>query len=101
MSKGDFNSTGRFIGEKIEVVSSDEEPRPLSFKWRGHEYSITEIVRSWQDHGFSEAAPRRRTWLMRRHRNVYLVSTDSGEVFEIYLDRGSGRRAWYIYKQYK
>lgn len=83
------------------MICSDEDPTPLSFRWRHQNYVITEIVRSWQDHGFSEAAPKRRTWLMRRHRNVYLVSTDSGEVFEIYLDRGSGRRAWYIYKQYK
>jgi hypothetical protein len=97
----DLGVTGKFIGEKIRVVSSKEEPAPLSFIWRGKRYEITEIVRSWHDHGFSPAAPRKRSWLMRRHRNVYMVKTDTGEEFEIYLDRGSGRRDWYLYKRLK
>jgi len=89
---------GKFIGEKIEVVTSPDEPLPLGFTWREKEYSITEIVRKWQDHGFSNAAPVR-NWRTRRHRNVYIVIADSGEQFEIYLDRGSGRRQWYIYRR--
>jgi|GEM_PF-364735 len=92
---------GRFIGEKIEVVTSEEEPTPLSFIWRGKEYKIEEIVRSWHDHGFSPAAPAKRSWLLRHHRNVYVVRTEGDERFEIYLDRGSGRRDWYLYRELK
>lgn len=55
---------GRFISEKIEVWTSPDEPLPLGFTWRGREYSITEIVRKRQNHGFSNAAP---------VRNVYIV----------------------------
>jgi len=99
--KGDKGVTGvgRFIGERIEVVTSEEEPAPLSFIWRGKEYQIAEIIRSWHDHGFSPAAPKKRSWLLRRHRNVYVVRTNSGGRFEIYLDRGAGRRDWYLYRQ--
>jgi len=92
---------GRFIGEKIEVVTSEEEPTPLSFIWRGKEYKIEEIIKSWHDHGFSPAAPAKRSWLLRHHRNVYVVMTEGGERFEIYLDRGAGRRDWYIYRELK
>lgn len=53
--KGDKGVTGvtgggRFIGERIEVVTSDEEPLPLSFTWQGKEYKIEEIIKSWHDH---------------------------------------------------
>ncbi|MEA3310993.1 MAG: DUF6504 family protein [candidate division WOR-3 bacterium] len=97
----DRKGEGRFIGERIEVVTSEEEPAPLSFIWRGKEYQIEEIIRSWHDHGFSPAAPRKRTWLLRRHRNVYVVQTDAGERFEIYMDHGAGRRNWYLYRELK
>lgn len=90
---------GHFIGERIEVKTSPDSPTPLSFTWRGREYKITEIIHAWQDHGFSPASPRKRSWRLRHHRNVYVVLTDTGEQFEIYLDRGTGRRDWFIYRQ--
>lgn len=96
-----MNQCEKFVGERIEVETSQEEPRPLSFSWRGRDYHIQKIIRSWQDHGFSPAAPRKRSWLLRRHRNVYLVETTGGVRFEIYLDRGAGRRDWYLYRQLK
>jgi len=34
----DRKGGGRFIGERIEVVTSEKEPAPLSFIWRGKEY---------------------------------------------------------------
>jgi len=107
MSKGidkeppdEIPSGSYFIGEKIEVKTSTEEPTPLSFLWRGKEYRISRIVRQWHDHGFSQAAPTR-NWRTRRHRNNYVVEVDTGERFEIYLDRGSGRRDWYVYRKIK
>ena len=90
----------RFIGQKIDVVTREEEPVPVSFTWKEREYHITTIVRTWQDHGFSQAAPVR-NWRSRRHRNVFVVETDSGEHFQIYLDRGSGRKQWYLYESYE
>jgi len=89
---------GKFIGEKIEVNVSDDDPRPLSFIWNSKRYEIIEIIRSWQDYGYSSAAYTR-NWRTRRHRNVYLIDTDRGERFEIYLDRGFGKKDWYIYKR--
>jgi hypothetical protein len=89
----------KFIGEKIEVKTDTVEPHPISFQWRGRQYVIQQIIRAWQDHGFSQASPKKRTWKLRHHRNVYRVLTDSGEKFEIYLERGSGRRIWYLYTQ--
>ncbi|MBN2379865.1 hypothetical protein JXM67_08710 [candidate division WOR-3 bacterium] len=91
----------KYIGEMIEVVTSDEEPVPLSFTWRGDMYGVKKIVRQWQDHGFSPASPKRRSWIMRRHRNCFIILTDTDEVFEIYLDRGRGRRVWTLYRKLK
>ncbi|MBD3285639.1 hypothetical protein GF359_04195 [candidate division WOR-3 bacterium] len=92
--------SGVFIGERIGVETSSEEPTPVSFTWRDRTYRITKILRQWHDHGFSKASPVR-NWRTRRHRNNYIVEVESGEDFEIYLDRGSGRRNWYIYRQIK
>ena len=87
----------RFIGEKIDVITSAEEPTPVRFNWHGKQYVIKKIIRQWQDHGYSQAAPVR-NWRTRRHRNNYVVEVDTGDCFEIYLDRGSGRRVWYVYR---
>jgi len=35
---------------------------------------------------------------MRHHRNYYHVETDTGERFEIYLDRGAKRPEWVLLK---
>ncbi|NLI98599.1 hypothetical protein GX441_08080 [bacterium] len=96
-----IDEKGKFVGEKIKVETMEDEPVPVSFIWAKKSFCVTEIIKSWQDHSFSEASPKRRTWLMRRHRNVFLVKTSSDEVFEIYLDRGAGRRDWYLYKKLK
>ena len=77
----------KFIGEKITVETTGTVKEPERFTWRETTYEIVEIVMNWQDWGFSAGA-KKRDWMARRHRNYFRVRTDSGEVFEIYHDRG-------------
>ena len=41
----------------------------------------------------------KRDWWRRRHRDYYRVKTDTGQVFEIYFNRGPGKRYWVLYKE--
>jgi hypothetical protein len=70
-------------------------PGPAAFVWRGERHVVKRVLEVWQDHGFSDKRPRAHEWWERRHRNYYRVQTETGEVWELYLDRGSGRRKWY------
>ncbi len=85
--------------EKIEVECEGEPLRPVSFTWRGEMFLIKKIVRMWQDWGFAGGAPRKRTWRLRRHRNYFDVETESGRIFEIYLDRKGPELEWIIYRE--
>ena len=94
-----------FVGRRIEVVTGGKVREPISFHLGGREYEIAEVLESWQDHGFGMAAPLKKNWRLRHHRNYYRVPTKEGEVFEIYLDRRRvglrhGRpRNWYLYRK--
>jgi hypothetical protein len=80
-----------FFGQEIQVITGGDVKVPVSFKLTNCEYIISEIVREWQDHGFSKsAAGRKNRWWQRHHRNYYLVKTTENELFEIYYDRGTG-----------
>ena len=68
---------------------------PVAFTWRGQRYTIRQILSVWVDTGFG-AGEVTRTWYRRRHRNVYRVETDEGEIYELYLDRGGSRRDWVL-----
>jgi hypothetical protein len=89
--------------EKIVVTcqeGDENEPlSPTSFTWHNEEFHITKIQRSWQDWGFPAGAPRKKNWRLRRHRNYYRVLTESGRVFEIYLDRKTPQPTWILYKE--
>ena len=89
----------QFIGEKIDVETGGVVKQPVSLVWRGHEYRVAEILASWFDWGFSSAVTQR-DWRTRRHRNYFRLQTDSGERFEIYLDRAPARAEgeWYLYQ---
>lgn len=78
-----------FIGQEIKVSLSGELRIPVSFRFDARTYQIEEILDCWQDYGFGRAAPRRRRWWNRHHRNYYRVKTDSGEVYELYHERGT------------
>ena len=87
----------RFVGTKIVVKTSEEDGMPVSFIWRGKTYRVDKVERVWQDWGFPLGrAPRRQAWRARRHRNFYVVSSES-ESFEICRDRGK-KGGWVLLK---
>jgi hypothetical protein len=92
-----------FIGREIEVTVGGEVKAPVAFRLGGQEHKVAEVLDGWQDHGFGQAEPLRKNWRLRHHRNYYRVRTSEGQVFEIYMDRGSvkhpERRRWYVYRK--
>lgn len=85
--------------EKIEVEGEGEPMRPVSFTWRSQQFRIERILRTWQDWGFPPGSPKRKTWILRRHRNYFTVRTTEGRIFEIYLDRKAASRTWILYRE--
>jgi hypothetical protein len=88
-----------FLSDEIKVIRDEETRNPISFIWRDKEYWIKEIIAFWPDFSYSESGSKRKRWWQRRHRNYYRVLTEEEEVFEIYLDRGSKREAWILYRK--
>ena len=88
-----------FIDEPIEVESEPRSSNPKSFVWRGARYDVAEVVQAWQDWRVPEFAKHARGWLHRRHRNCFVVRTTDAQVFELYLDRGFGKRDWVLFKR--
>jgi hypothetical protein len=90
----------KFIGEKIKVELDQDNRTPLSFIWQGTKYSVTKIKSSWQDYGFGYSpAPKRAPWRMRHHRTYYQVVTDNNRIYEIYYDRGSKNKTWFLMQE--
>ena len=96
---------GQFIGQPIEVTTTGTVRVPASFRLGDCEYEVAEVLEMWQDHGFGMAAPLKKNWRLRHHRNYFRVRTTDGEVFELYLDRtrvgvrhGAPRR-WILYRR--
>lgn len=92
--------TTRFIDEPVDVDYGTASEGPRSVTWRGRKSAVTEIIRAWQDYSVPAYADHARGWLHRRHRNCYLLRLDDGNVVELYLDRGGGRRTWVLLKQH-
>jgi hypothetical protein len=90
-------STDEFGSQEIVVRTGSRPAVPEAFQWRGKEYRIREIWGEWPDYGFGTA--RKGRWWQRRHRTYFRVVTDDDEVFEIYLDRGSRRKRWFLYRR--
>ena len=82
-----------FIDDKIEVHFEKQPGPPSSFIWRGAQYQIVETKDKRLFLDFQDL------WWRRRHRDYYVVKTDTGEVFEIYRHRGPGKRYWVLYKK--
>ena len=84
---------GQFIGDEIVVQFLKKPGPPTSFIWRNTEYQVAEVrsVRRVLDF--------QRSWWRRRHRDYYVVKTDTGETFELYFNRGPGRRYWVLYRR--
>jgi len=79
-----------FIGDEISVRFSKKPGPPTSFVWCKTEYGIAEVK------GIRRVLDFRRPWWRRRHRDYYVVRTDTGETFEMYFHRGPGRRYWVL-----
>ncbi len=82
-----------FIDDEIKVRFVTKPGPPAFFTWRGKEYRIAEIKDRRRSLDFREA------WWQRRHRDYYVVKTDTDETFEIYFNRGPGRRYWVLYRR--
>ncbi len=90
----------QFISRSILVEPSPNGGgEPAAFTVDGETYRVLEIQSAWQDWGFGGTHPAARTWRTRRHRNYYRVLCDDGHAYEVYLDRSSGRREWYVYRR--
>ena len=87
------------IDVKCESASEDEPSQPVSFKWRDCEFRIEEILKGRQDWGFPAGAPKKKTWILRRHRNYFTVRTECGRTFEIYMDRKRPEFKWVLYRE--
>ena len=87
-----------FVGEVIKVETDGEAKRPASFSWRGRTYRVGRVLASWRDYSMPTQL-RQPKWTMRRHRNYYHVEAESGERFEMYLDRGVKRPEWVLLRQ--
>ena len=82
-----------FIGEEVQVHFAQKPGPPTWFEWRGKEYRIEEVEQQWL------ALDLRQRWWQRRHRDYYLVRCDTGERFELYFNRGPGRKYWVLRKR--
>jgi hypothetical protein len=84
---------------EVELPAGAVTPSPTAFTCRGERHAVVELLSAWQDAGFPSGA-RRRSWLERRHRNYFRVRTEDESVWEVYLERGSGRRKWYVSRRW-
>ena len=89
--------------DRIEVELEEEAPvlpGPKAFTWSGQRYVVVRTLRVWQDASFPDRLRRRHRWWERRHRNYFRVQTESGETWDLYLDRGGGRQ-WYLSRRWE
>ncbi len=81
------------LGKEISVTLSEGDVRlPQRFKLAGREYQVTEVVSTWQDHGYSGLPLPRRGWQGGSQRQFYRLRTAEGDTFEIYVETPAGRR---------
>jgi len=90
------NARWRFVGEAIEVEYEKQSGLwwPLALQWRGRRYPITRVVSHWEDHTWRHVPPSQRRWYNQRHRNYFLVQTEDGSIFEIYMRRNALKKPW-------
>ncbi len=82
-----------FIDEEIEVFFEKKPGLPIGFRWRDKEYKIIKIL------DFQRRLDFRKPWWGRRHRDFYVVKTNTRQIFEIYFHRSIGKRYWILYKE--
>ena len=96
----------RFFGRRLDVVSDDDSPNPAKFMLEGETHVVSEILLMWHDYSFPSDS-RRHRWWQREHRNDYRLRTSQERIFELYFDRGTGKksdsrfRCWYITREFR
>lgn len=89
-----------FVCEEIEVET--EGQRPVALVWRGRRQEIAQVLRMWYDTRFGPTRGGvRKGWWQRRHRTCYQVETTAGDRLQIYWDRGSIGRKWYLSRHWR
>jgi hypothetical protein len=92
-------SDTEFFCEKIKVSWDGAPQEGDSFTWRGQEYQIRTILTSWRKWRTPETVSHK-TWRTRRHQNFYHIRTQTGETFEIFLDRtNKANPEWFLRKR--
>ena len=82
------------VSERIQVETASSPAgrcEPGVILWRDRRLVIEEILSAWTDAGNPA-----RKWYQRRYRNYYRVRCDDGQVYEIYLERQTARRQWFL-----
>ena len=96
----------QFFGQEIEVTLAGEVKTPVSFRLGDRKYDIAEVLEQWHDRGFGKSPAARPRWWQRHHRTYYKVKTTTGEIFEIYYDRGTSLKhpeykKWILHRKVK
>jgi hypothetical protein len=92
------------LSEPVEVelsVGPEAVPAPRTFSWRGERYEVAQVLGVWTDAGFADRARRHHGWWERRHRNYFRLQTADGETWDLYQDRGGGRRRWFALRRWR
>ena len=92
------------LSEPIEVEMPQDLvvlPHPLAFTWRGERYEVARLLEMWTDAGFGDRRKGKHHWWERRHRNCFRVETTDGNRWDLYLDRGGGRRKWFARRRWR
>lgn len=90
----------KFYSEKIDVELGNGIWNLKGFKWRGKKYRIVEVKDYWQDWNFPLGSPPKRSWRLRKRRTCFIVITDDGKNFEIYLDRKGKKKEWFLLRSF-
>jgi hypothetical protein len=88
-----------FIDEAITVDCEQLTTHPKTFVWREKRYAVAEVIKAWQDWHTPAFAKHAQGWMHRRHLNCFIVRTTDHQVFELYFDRGFGKRDWILFKR--
>lgn len=95
------------ISEAIEPLLAEEADRPFQagepilpsrFRWRGAEYRIADILRTWKE--YSPGTRQMPDRYLRKH--WFHVRTDDGSEMKIYFERsirskGTERSRWWLF----
>jgi hypothetical protein len=100
----------RFVGEPVEPVPGTGDAHrasrgspglPQRFRWRGTEYEVAEVLKTWRETGAMKGSPRGRgEQYVRKH--WFTVRTASGDRMTLYFERQARRardrkRRWWLF----